>query len=534
MRFGKVFQQTFTRFLDLQKAEAQSREAQIELGLERVRARAMAMQNSDELKELIGTVFTELTKLDLVLTRCLIVIFDPKTNGSTWWMANSETPSDPIGLYIKYHEHPAYLSYVNAWHERDLKWRYILEGKEKKEWDDFLFVETELSQLPDFVIAGMKAPDRVYLNASFNSFGNLTLASLEPLSDEYFDILLRFAKVFDLTYTRFNDLKQAEAQAREAKIEAALERVRSRTMAMHKSDELNETNTVIIQQIRSLEIRLYAFGIHICHADEPISEAWMGDPVGGYMPKVIYDHSQDPLSIRMYAGWKEGKTLAVEKLEGDALKEHFGYMITLVPDRSIFDNLVAPESLVFHFAYFTYGFLVFLTQEPCPEEHSIFKRLANVFEQTYTRFLDLQKAEAQSREAQIELGLERVRARAMAMRNSDELKELIGTVFTELTKLDLVLTRCLIVIFDPKTNGSTWWMANSEAPSDPIGLYIKYHEHPAYLSYVKAWHERDLKWRYILEGKDKKEWDDFLFVETELSQLPDFVIAGMKAPDRVY
>ena len=28
MRFGKVFQQTYTRFLDLQKAEAQAREAQ--------------------------------------------------------------------------------------------------------------------------------------------------------------------------------------------------------------------------------------------------------------------------------------------------------------------------------------------------------------------------------------------------------------------------------------------------------------------------------------------------------------------------
>ena len=33
MRFGKVFQQTYTRFLDLQKAEAQAREAQIETSI---------------------------------------------------------------------------------------------------------------------------------------------------------------------------------------------------------------------------------------------------------------------------------------------------------------------------------------------------------------------------------------------------------------------------------------------------------------------------------------------------------------------
>jgi DNA gyrase/topoisomerase IV subunit A len=35
------------------------------------------------------------------------------------------------------------------------------------------------------------------------------------------------------------------------------------------------------------------------------------------------------------------------------------------------------------------------------QENQIIKRFASVFEQTYTRFLDLQKAEAQAREAQI-------------------------------------------------------------------------------------------------------------------------------------
>ena len=58
MRFGKVFQQTYTRFLDLQKAEAQAREAQIEVALERVRARTMAMQKSDELNEAAAYMYS--------------------------------------------------------------------------------------------------------------------------------------------------------------------------------------------------------------------------------------------------------------------------------------------------------------------------------------------------------------------------------------------------------------------------------------------------------------------------------------------
>src|SRR6202008_4486184 len=90
MRFGKVFQQTYTRFLDLQKAEEQTRESQIQLGLERVRARAMAMQSSDELAELVDIVFKELTKLDFGLTHCAIAIADPDSTGLTLWQANSE------------------------------------------------------------------------------------------------------------------------------------------------------------------------------------------------------------------------------------------------------------------------------------------------------------------------------------------------------------------------------------------------------------------------------------------------------------
>ena len=62
------------------------------------------------------------------------------------------------------------------------------------------------------------------------------------------------------------------------------------------------------------------------------------------------------------------------------------------------------------------------------EENAIFKRFANVFEQAYTRFLDLQKAETQAREAQIELSLERVRAKTMAMQKPSEFVDVINII----------------------------------------------------------------------------------------------------------
>src|SRR5258705_1808943 len=279
-RFAKVFEQTYTRFLDLQKAETQAKEAQIEAGLERVRSRAMAMQTSEELKELIGTVFTELTKLDLVLTRCVILIYEGNEKGVRWWMENSEAPSIPMSFFVKYADLPFFNAYLKGWHERSLKWQYILEGEDKIRTDNVLFNETELSLLPDFVIAGMKANDRVYLSASFNNYGCLNLASLEPLSDEHFDILLRFAEVFDLTYTRFNDLKQAEAQARESQIQLALERVRARTIAMQRSDELKEAAALLFQQAKALGVPAYSCGYNIWEKNEKTFTSWMSTQDG--------------------------------------------------------------------------------------------------------------------------------------------------------------------------------------------------------------------------------------------------------------
>src|SRR5258705_7783082 len=160
------------------------------------------------------------------------MIYDPKTYASTWWFANPEPGTAPVGLFVKYHEYKPYLDFLNAWKERILKWEYLLEGVNKKEWDSFMFKETELSRLPEFVIAGMRSFERIFLNVSFNNFGSLTVSTAEPLDETNADLLLRFAKVFDSTYTRFNDLQQAEAQSRESQIQLAIDRVRARTMTI--------------------------------------------------------------------------------------------------------------------------------------------------------------------------------------------------------------------------------------------------------------------------------------------------------------
>jgi len=453
-RFAGVFDQTYTRFLDLKNAEAQAREGQIELGLERVRARAMAMQNSKELRELIGTVFTELTKLDLQLTRCVIMIFDPMTNDSRWWMANSEAPSEPMDYLLPFHEHKPFIAYLNGWRDQMLRFQYVLEGQDKRDWDDHIMVKTELANLPDFVIAGMRAPERVVLSASFNNFGCLNVASLEPLSDEHFDILLRFAKVFDLTYTRFNDLKKAEAQAREARIEAALEKVRGRTMAMQKSDELSDTVRILFGQLKELGEEPERAFIGVVNEPEHVIEIWATQHGGDLLKMGVKATIDEPFVMNpMYMAWKKQERSLVIDLKGESLEGYFQFLVSVKApvSREIFG-----ERRFENIAFFSKGMLGIITpDERSAESIQLYERFAGVFDLTYTRFLDLQFAEAQAREARIETSLERVRGKAMAMHSSRDLSETINVFFGELKILGITPLRCGLGAVDEKEKTST-------------------------------------------------------------------------------
>jgi hypothetical protein len=99
-----------------------------------------------------------------------------------------------------------------------------------------------------------------------------------------------------------------------------------------------------------------------------------------------------------------------------------------------------------------HGMLEVITEEPLTENQiKVLQRLGKVIDLTYTRFLDLQKAEKQISEAQIETALERIRSRSMAMHNSEELQDVVNVVFNQLSQLDV--TGC-IVLAEPHCEGN--------------------------------------------------------------------------------
>lgn len=398
-RFAGVFDLTYTRFLDLQKAEYQTREAQIELGLEKVRARATAMQKSEELADLIDTVFKELTKLGFELSRCIIWIIDEATLSARTWMANSETDKTPQCFVLKFLDIPYYTAILNAWKERNPKFIYELKGAEKHAMDEMLFNMPEMKDLPEEVKQGMRSVKKAVLSYSFNKFGAIQADGQEPLSDEKMDVLHRFSKVFEMTYTRFNDLTLAEARSRELQIEAALERVRSRTLAMQKSDELAETATVVFKQLIDLGIAPNRLYLGIIHDDSGHIEMWGTEEDGSKVSTKFMGVTNANKSVqKMYDGWKQEKKSLTIDMQGQELQEYFHYLGNEL--KVPFQLGLTQTRRVQHIAYFAKGFIGIASPDLQPEETILLlERFASVFNVTYTRFNDLKVSEYQTEQA---------------------------------------------------------------------------------------------------------------------------------------
>ncbi|MEH6748130.1 MAG: ATP-binding protein [Maribacter arcticus] len=537
-RFTKVFEQTYTRFLDLKKAEAQAREAQIEAALERVRSRAMAMRKSEELAEAAELLYGQLGELGITSWTCGYVFIDEENNQAKVWMIE---PNGQFfwGLWtVPLYEEKVLKERHESWRRKEKMHRSVLKGKDNIAHHQYIVGHSPVTADAAEDFFSRIPVDLVFTSLHF-SYGYLMVITEHLLKEEDDNVLLRFAEVFQLTYTRFLDLQKAEAQAREAQIEASLERVRSKTMAMHNSQDVGESVATLFDELFVLGLLGVndRCGIGIMQPNE-IMEAWTAakTPEGkaeltiGFINMKVH-----PMMVSAYGGWVEKKEINQYILEGedklsyyDAIRNQSDYKIK----RDYFSDQIRIVHTDF---YFNEGCLyVFSENEFSAEATSVFLRFVGVFGQTYRRYLDLQRAEKQAKEAQIEAALERVRSRSMAMQHSSELNLILSKVFEELTNLELQMERAVIWIYYPENRSVRWWAANPEAESGSESFFIANQDDPVYDEYWKAWEERRTKDLYVLEGDYKENWTEILFNKTECGRLPEVVKAAMVKPERVY
>ncbi len=440
------------RLVDEKTADliGKNRELEIETALERTRTRSLLMQHSDELLDISKVFHEQLLLLGIDSAFSFVWLPNEEKGDHLFWATWLEEKGSnkqfqtraityPLDMTEPYtaacfvdwksgvfvHEHFVAPENMDTFFA---SWAELLEGAERLK--------------PAFF------PDGIYYTEAFMKYGCFGIDIRRPLSPKEKEILHRFAIEFERSYTRFLDLQKAEAQAREAQIEAALERVRSRTMAMHKSEELLDVINVVSEQMQLVGIRFgfVCFGMIDSYGN---LDFWMAAPQAGEPEKIHMPFIDNPLTTTLLEAKQKGQRLLVNLFSREEMMEWSNVFFDNNPSSKIMavarpfilesPGLVRTTVILKDINVFAGRF----TDKPFSEEqNAVIVRFATVFEQSYTRFLDLQKAEAQAREAQIEAALERVRAKAMAMHSSQDLADTIGVFYKELQSFSITPRRC--------------------------------------------------------------------------------------------
>ncbi len=525
-RFAKAFEQAYTRFLDLQKAEAQAKEAIIETALEKIRSRSLAMHRSNELKEVITVIFEKMTDLNVLLGTIAIQIFHEDTMSCDFWLGNDR--QNPSLVKLPYDElimkEDNYMH--DCWEAKANRVNIInkVDSPEQvNSYFDYVFANNDENTIPlsvrDFI---RQAKHHAYclINEKHSSL------FIDSWNGQLFDeekviVLKRVAKVFDQAYIRFLDLQKAEAQAREAQIETALEKVRSRSLAMHRSDELKEVVNTVYERIKELDLNIDSITIIVTGEYEADIDYWIANEDESYPSK---------LTVPIISGYKDENHIAIDFVNNRATRTNFSKTYTFEQKNAyflyLFENsdfvkiseerkqfLLAAKAYTLSVAYTKNSALVFANYQEktfSEEENNILQRFANVFEQSYIRFLDLQKAEAQARESQIEAALERVRSRTLAMQKSDELAETAAEVFRQLIVLGIEPNRLYIGIIKGEEGDMEMWATDEDGTQVGKKFMFNKNENASVRKLYDGWITKQKSVIVNMEGKELEDYFHYL------------------------
>ena len=379
------------------------RELEIEASLEKVRVVAMGMKQRADMTKICKTISLQLAALGVKEIRNVQTAIFYREKGS---YQNYEYYAKHRKAFITdtiYTNHKIARSFAKKMMrgKGEDHITHIKGHKKVKAWLDYqkttnVFIDNYLEHASS-------------LNYYWHSLGPVALgiSTYDPLEKNDLKLFSRFLKVFELAYRRYLDIERAEAQAREAQIEAALERVRARTMAMQKSDELQQAASLLFHQVQSLGIPAWTCGYNVWEKDDKVFTAWMSLD-GKLQPPFKIPLTESPTFMRFAESRKKGEEFYVEELGGAKLNSHYKYMMQLpefakIAAKQIEAGFPFPKFQIHHVVNFSQGNLIFITHEPVPEAWDIFKRFGKVFDQTYTRFLDLQKAQAHAIQAELDL-----------------------------------------------------------------------------------------------------------------------------------
>ena len=328
--------------------------------------------------------------------------------------------------------------------------------------------------------------------------GALGVTAYSPLTEDDLLVFKRFRNVFELAYRRYVDIEQAEAQAREATIEAALEKVRGKAMAMHNSTDLAATAGLVFTELKKLGINSFRSGVGLLTKENrnvKLYSAMSGDE-GSSLALVGWASDDHPLLSEIYNRWIRGEDY-FPTLKGDTLKTYYEKVTATFPAP------VPPEGYEQFGCLLPFSEGVFYgwAEKPYTEvEIKILNRFKAIIDLTFRRYMELQKSEASAREAIRQASLDRVRAEIASMRTTTDLERITPLIWQELTTLGVPFIRCGVFIMDEKEEKIHTFLSTPDGRAIAV-LHIlfqtRYSRQPAQIKSESMFRPSVMRWMML-------------------------------------
>src|SRR6056297_3079410 len=301
------------QLVDQQTADLQgkNRELEIEASIERVRAVAMGMTKPDDMLKVCRVISDQLQKFGVEHIRNVQTVIVNEERG-TYHNYQYFTPYDKESFEItECHKNPTVQAMIDRMLESpDAFFTTSLTGEELATFRSYRKKE---NQFPDPLLEDTKSLDGYFFSIGP---GGLGITLYHPLNEEGLEIFKRFHNVFSLAYRRFRDIEKAEEQAREVEVELDLERVRARTMAMQRSDELIETSELMFEQIKNLGIELWSCGFSLWNDDDSYFMGYNPGPDGKMGTPLRIPLTEDVFFTTIREAKRRGDDFLVFESEG--------------------------------------------------------------------------------------------------------------------------------------------------------------------------------------------------------------------------
>ena len=433
-----------------QLLEEHSRHLARETACERVRAAAMAMSSADDLLQVAAVLYREVLDVGIRAFGVSVEFFDsqspdsvlahynvwpnPRRLGIGWSSPDVvELGEDAIGhVWLTSSED----TYQEIRARRGEQWAHV--DSAEASWRMWRHVEDELGferhlQPDEWPEPRIEARLQAQTHVTHIPFdhGNVAVRTPDTV-EEHLDTVQAMAASLSLGFVRYLDFQRLEAQNRQLTLDRAVERVRAEATAMRGSADIGRVmaepvrGRLLVQEDAAPGLDLYrSLDLDLAFARE---RGW----------------AQPDLAASL---WEAPATFP-EDLE--ALWGHRS------PD---WDRFIGCSGINVPFAY---GGV--FAQAPAGHLYSEadvanVERFAGAVSLGYTRFLDLQAAEARAAEQARGAAIGRVRAAAMSMRATEDLRDVVIVLWQEMVGLGVDTPGCNIVFLDEESGRVIEYMA---------------------------------------------------------------------------